>query len=195
MRRQLGKRTIDTVVVSIGILLSAPVMMLVTLVIASLSKGNPFFVQERIGLYEKPFRLLKLKTMFPLANSRGAYLTRIGYWLRMYSIDELPQLWNVLRGEMSLVGPRPLLTEYLPHYNEEQRLRHTVKPGITGWAQIHGRNCLRWEEKFAYDQHYVAHQSLRLDLHILWLTAGQLLRPRHVRPEGLREEEKFRGSI
>ena len=195
MRRQLGKRTTDTMVASIGILLSAPIMMLVTLVIASLSKGNPFFVQERIGLYEKPFRLLKLKTMFPLANSRRAYLTRIGYWLRMYSIDELPQLWNVLRGEMSLVGPRPLLTEYLPHYNEEQRLRHTVKPGITGWAQVHGRNRLRWEEKFTYDQHYVAHQSLRLDLRILWLTAGQLLRPRHVRPEGLREEEKFRGSI
>ena len=170
-------------------------MVLATLVIAGLSGENPFFMQERIGLHEKPFRLLKLKTMFSLASSRGAYLACIGYQLRKYSIDELPQLWNVLRGEMSLVGPRPLLTEYLPHYNEEQRLRHTVKPGITGWAQIHGRNRLRWEEKFAYDQYYVVHQSLRLDLHILWLTAGQLLRPRHVRPEGLGEEEKFRGSV
>ena len=145
--------------------------------------GSPvLFRQRRSGLHGGPFVMLKFRTMrdatgpdgLPLPDAER--LTGLGRFLRRTSLDELPELWNVLRGEMSLVGPRPLLMDYLAHYTSEQMRRHDVRPGITGWAQVNGRNALSWEEKFACDLWYVEHRSLRLDLRILWLTVRQVLR-------------------
>jgi lipopolysaccharide/colanic/teichoic acid biosynthesis glycosyltransferase len=122
-------------------------------------------------------------------------LTRLGVWLRSTSLDELPELWNVLRGEMSLVGPRPLLVEYVPLYDSEQARRHDVLPGITGWAQVHGRNALSWDEKFRLDVWYVDHQSIRLDLQIIWLTLGSVVRRRGISAPGEATARKFTGRV
>lgn len=156
-----------------------------------LSGGNPIFIQERIGLREMPFKVIKLKTLY---SPHDALLYKIGLFLRSYSLDELPQFINVLKGDMSIVGPRPLLTDYLPLYNETQRKRHAVKPGITGWAQINGRNSLSWEEKFTLDVWYVNNTTLLLDMKIIMHTLFQLLDTTHVKSEGLSEEEKFKGN-
>lgn len=170
------KRTLD-LAVSIGLLIFVlPLFGLVALVIL-MSMGSPiFFRQWRPGLHSQPFCLLKFRSMSNAHDDKGGMLpgqmrlTRPGRMLRSLSLDELPQLFNVLRGEMSLVGPRPLLMEYLELYTPEQRRRQEVKPGITGWAQVNGRNALTWEDKFALDVWYVDHQSIWLDLKILWLT-------------------------
>ena len=189
-----AKRFIDVVAATLGLLVCGPSLLTVCGMLAVVSGESPLFVQPRIGRYERPFRLYKLRTLrFTATGLRQRWLTRTGLLLRTYSIDELPQLWNVVRGDMSLVGPRPLLVEYLPYYSAEQRVRHTVRPGITGWAQVHGRNALPWPERFALDGWYAAHVSLTLDLKILRMTLQQILSPRHVRPEGLSEAEKFRG--
>ena len=123
-----------------------------------------------------------------------AFINQLGKWLRKYSLDELPQFFNVLRGEMSVVGPRPLLQEYLPHYNSHQRKRHETKPGITGWAQIHGRNTLDWRERFELDVWYVRNQSLWLDIQVILKTWQKIFHTSEVIPEGLTEEEKFKGN-
>ncbi len=175
------------------LIVCSPVLLLVGAILVLLSGESPIFAQQRVGKGERIFCLYKLHTLSFPNNRRQKLATRWGHWLRKYSLDELPQLWNVLRGDMSLVGPRPLLTEYLPYYNEEQRQRHWVKPGITGWAQINGRNALRWPEKFALDVWYVQNVSFGLDIRILVATLRPWLYPRHVRPEGLSDEEKFRG--
>ena len=147
--------------------------------------GRPvFFVQERPGLNGKPFKLVKFRTMREGTESDGERLTRLGKLLRATSLDELPELWNVLRGEMSLVGPRPLLMRYLPRYTPEQARRHEMRPGITGWAQVNGRNALSWEQKFVYDVWYVDHQSFWLDMKILWLTIWQVIARRGINAEG-----------
>lgn len=145
--------------------------------------GSPvLFRQERPGLAGKPFVMIKFRTMTDARGpdgtplSDGERITRFGHFLRATSIDELPELWNVLKGDMSLVGPRPLLMEYLPLYSPEQRRRHEVRPGVTGWAQVCGRNSLTWDEKFAADVWYVDNRSFGLDLRILWLTAKTVLR-------------------
>lgn len=186
-----GKRCIDMAIAMVGLTLFLPFILVSVSMLFLLSGGNPFFIQERIGLREMPFKVIKLKTLY---SPHDALLYKIGLFLRSYSLDELPQFINVLKGDMSIVGPRPLLAEYLPLYNEMQRKRHAVKPGITGWAQINGRNSLSWEEKFTLDIWYVNNTTLLLDMKIIMHTLFQLLDTTHVKSEGLSEEEKFKGS-
>jgi lipopolysaccharide/colanic/teichoic acid biosynthesis glycosyltransferase len=169
-----SKRALDVVGASLLLVGLAPVLGLVALCIW-LDDGRPLlFTQTRAGCQGDPFRIFKFRTLThePEDPTRpSAHTTRIGGLLRRWALDELPQLWNVLRGEMSLVGPRPLLMRYLPYYTEEEQLRHQVPPGITGWAQIHGRNKLDWDTRLACDVWYVRHRSLVLDARILWKTA------------------------
>ncbi len=163
--------------------------------------GSPaVFKQARTGYQEKEFRLYKFRSMNNARDESGVLLpdalrlTRFGKFLRKTSLDELPQLFNILKGNMSFVGPRPLLVEYLPLYNAEQRRRHLVKPGITGWAQVNGRNTLSWEEKFKLDCWYVDHTSFHLDLKIVWLTILKVLRPEGIHQPGQATMEKFKGD-
>lgn len=163
--------------------------------------GSPlFFTQQRPGLHERSFYLLKFRTMSHIYDENGKLLpdhlrlTHLGKFLRKYSLDELPQLLNVLKGDMSLVGPRPLLVEYLPLYTEEQKLRHHTKPGMTGWAQINGRNAISWEERFALDRWYVENQSLKLDMKILALTIYKVIKKDGITQINHATTEKFTGS-
>lgn len=180
------------------VLLTAPVwaaLLAVTALAVRMEMGCPvLFVQERPGLGGRPFRMLKFRTMRTGAGTDAERLTRLGRFLRSTSLDELPELVNVLEGDMALVGPRPLLMEYLPLYSKEQARRHEVRPGITGWAQVHGRNAVPWEEKFAYDVWYVDHQSLGLDLKILAMTVGQVFCRRGIHAEGEATMAPFRGN-
>lgn len=179
LRYRRGKRLLDIVLAVCGLIAASPVLLVVALLIR-VSMGSPvFFRQQRPGLHGKPFTMVKFRSMTvteegPLEldverafAARQARITRVGYWLRKTSLDEVPELWNVLRGDMSLVGPRPLLIEYLPHYTPEQMRRHEVRPGITGLAQLHGRHALDWERRFELDSWYVGHMSLRLDARIM----------------------------
>lgn len=184
------KRLLDYLVAVSGLVLFSP-LWLATAVFIAISAGRPvFFLQRRPGRFGKPFVLFKFKTMSQVRDAAGNLLpdadrlTRWGRTLRSLSLDEPPQLWNVLRGEMSLVGPRPLLMEYLERYTPEQARRHSVLPGITGWAQINGRNALSWEEKFRFDVWYVDHWSLALDLKILWLTLLRVVRREGISHDG-----------
>ena len=175
------KRLFDLLASAIGLLLlTVPLALLAWQVRRKL--GSPvLFTQVRPGLHGRPFRMVKFRTMTDERDASGALLpdaqrlTPFGRFLRASSLDELPELWNVLRGEMSLVGPRPLLMEYLPLYSPEQARRHEVRPGITGWAQVNGRNAISWADKFALDVWYVDHRSLWLDVRILWLTVRKVL--------------------
>ncbi|MCB9506394.1 MAG: sugar transferase [Myxococcales bacterium] len=194
------KRLIDVLVAALGIAALAPVLALLTLLEVVFHGWPPMFVQERPGLDERIFRMLKFRTM---SNARGPdgellpdeqRLTRFGQLLRSTSLDEIPELINVLRGDMSLVGPRPLLVKYLPLYNERQRLRHTVRPGITGWAAVNGRNSSTWEERFENDVWYVENWSLGLDLRILARTVGTVLRREGIAEDGSVTKPNFRGS-
>lgn len=164
--------------------------------------GSPvLFAQERPGLRGRPFRMFKFRTMRHAAGEHGellpddARLTRLGKALRASSLDELPEIWNVLRGEMSIVGPRPLLMEYLPLYSIEQARRHEVRPGITGWAQVNGRNAISWREKFSYDVWYVDNVSLALDLRIIFLTVLRVFSAHGINQPGSATMEKFKGEI
>lgn len=176
------KRTVDVAVAAAGLAILGPLLAAVSLAIWSVLGRPVFFKQRRPGLGGGPFTLIKFRTMRQprpgddLAATDAQRLTRLGRLLRRTSLDELPTLWNVLRGDMSLVGPRPLLVDYLDRYTPEQRRRHEVKPGVTGWAQIHGRNAISWEEKFRLDVWYVDHRSFRLDVHILVRTLLSVLR-------------------
>jgi len=194
------KRAIDITGAAVGLILLSPVM-LVAAVIVRMTMGDPvFFRQARPGKDAKPFTLLKFRTMNDQFDAAGMLapdaerLTRFGKWLRATSIDELPQLWNVLMGDLSLVGPRPLLMRYLPRYSEEQARRHEVKPGITGWAQVNGRNAITWEEKFKLDVWYVDHQNVFLDLRILAMTLSQSLRREGISSSGHVTMPEFMGS-
>ncbi len=179
------KRAIDIVIGGLGTLLSAPAIALLALAVRIESPGHPIYTQTRIGRGGEPFTIFKLRTMVSGAEFRGAGLainqgddriTRVGEFLRRYSLDELPNLWNVLRGEMSIVGPRPTIAVQVQQYTDRQRGRLAVKPGITGWAQVNGRASLPWPERIELDLWYVEHQSLWLDLRILARTAGMVLR-------------------
>ena len=194
------KRTIDLAVASLVLaMLALPLLLLACL--SRYKLGRPIlFHQTRPGLHGRPFDMIKFRTM---TDARGAdgeplpdrdRLTSFGYSLRATSLDELPELWNVLTGDMSLVGPRPLLMEYLPLYSPEQARRHEVQPGITGWAQVNGRNALTWEEKFRLDVWYVDHRSIWLDLKILWLTVREVLSRAGVNAAGEATMQKFTGG-
>ncbi len=181
MYQRFGKRLVDLVLVMPALMILAPVLVVLGLLVRWRLGSPVFFRQRRPGLRGRPFTLLKFRTMTEARDEEGQLLpdeqrlTRFGRFLRRTSLDELPELINVLKGDMSLVGPRPLLMEYLERYTVEQARRHEVKPGITGWAQVNGRNALSWEEKFEFDVWYVDHVSLWLDLKILAMTVWQVL--------------------
>jgi len=188
------KRMVDIVVVVAFAWVWVPVFAVVALMVV-IALGRPvFFVQERPGLGGRPFRLVKFRTMRLGEGTDQERMTRVGRVLRAASLDELPELWNVLKGEMSLVGPRPLLMRYLERYTAEQARRHEVRPGITGWAQVNGRNAITWEQKFAYDVWYVDHWSLWLDLKILWLTVWQVVSRKGISADGEATMGEFTGS-
>ena len=177
----MTKRLFDICISATGLLVLMPCLILIALALKIDSKGPVFFRQIRPGLHGQGFEMIKFRSMIDARGSDGALLpdagrlTPFGRWLRATSLDELPELWNVLCGDMSLVGPRPLLMEYLPLYSPEQARRHEVNPGITGWAQVNGRNAISWEDKFRLDVWYVDHRSFWLDLRVLWLTLQKLL--------------------
>lgn len=194
------KRLFDLAVSTLALLvLALPLLVLIWLVRRKL--GSPvFFRQVRPGLNGLPFEMVKFRTMTDARGPDGLLLpdavrlTPFGRFLRSTSLDELPELWNVLKGDMSLVGPRPLLMEYLPLYSPEQARRHAVRPGVTGWAQVNGRNAISWDEKFALDVWYVDHQSLWLDIKILWLTVKKVLVRDGISAAGEATMSKFTGS-
>ena len=188
------KRLFDILAVLVASPVWLPVLLLTALAVW-LVEGRPiFFVQERAGLGERPFRMVKFRTM-KLGDAPDAVrLTRFGRFLRATSLDEVPELVHVLSGKMSLVGPRPLPVAYLPRYTAEQRRRHAVRPGITGWAQVHGRNALEWEARFAHDVWYVDHRSLWLDIKILFLTIGAVFAARGISEKGEATMSTFTGK-
>ena len=196
----MWKRLFDLIASALLLLvLALPMAALALLVWIRL--GRPvLFCQQRPGRHGRPFRLCKFRTMLDRTDGAGEPLpdeeriTPFGQWLRRTSLDELPELWNVLKGEMSLVGPRPLLMEYLSLYTPEQARRHEVRPGITGWAQVNGRNALDWDERLRMDVWYVDHRSFLLDLRILWLTLFKVVSSEGVTQEGHVTVERFRGS-
>lgn len=197
---QFIKRALDVIGAIFLLVLIAPVIVTVALLVR-FNLGKPvLFRQQRPGLRAKPFTIYKFRTMTDVHDNQGNLLpdaerlTPLGRFLRSTSLDELPELFNVLKGEMSLVGPRPLLMEYLPYYTPEQARRHEVRPGITGWAQVNGRNDLSWGEKFELDLWYVDHCSLRLDLKILWLTLVKVVKREGVSAEGHVTMPKFTGE-
>jgi len=196
----LTKRFLDIFIVLLALLLLALPLFVLALFIRGKLGSPVLFRQHRPGLHGKPFEMVKLRTMTDGRGPDGQLLpddvrlTPFGRFLRSTSLDELPELWNVLKGDMSLVGPRPLLMEYLPLYLPEQARRHEVRPGITGWAQVNGRNALSWEEKFALDVWYVDNQSLWLDLKILFLTVNKVLARHGVNAEGEATMPKFAGK-
>jgi lipopolysaccharide/colanic/teichoic acid biosynthesis glycosyltransferase len=197
---QFVKRVVDVVVAGAGLALMAPVMAVVAAAIWVSDGGPALFRQKRPGYKGEPFVLVKFRTMREARGKDGRLLadgerlTTLGRWLRALSLDELPQLWNVLRGEMSLVGPRPLLMEYLERYSAEEMRRHEAKPGMTGWAQIHGRNATSWRERFALDLWYVEHWSLGLDARILLSTVSKVVTRRGVSSAGHPTMPEFLGS-
>ena len=200
MYKGIFKRVIDLIVAFVVLLILAPLIGLVTLLLYSQNKGKPFFFQERPGQFKKPFYIIKFKTMTDEKDAEGNLLpdnlriTKFGGWVRKLSIDELPQLINVLKGEMSLVGPRPLLFKYMPLYTAEQLRRHEVRPGITGWAQVNGRNSISWTQKFALDVEYVDKVSFLMDCKILLLTVKKVLIREGINQSAERPMQPFNGT-
>jgi len=200
MYRLFFKRFLDILVSIIVLVLTAPILLVVVGILAFQNKGAVFFFQERPGFNQKAFKIIKLKTMTDAKNSDGKLLpdnqriTKAGKIIRRLSVDELPQLLNVLKGDMSLIGPRPLLFKYIPLYSEEQLRRHDVRPGITGWAQVNGRNSISWTQKFDFDIYYVDHLSFVLDVKILWLTFIKVIRTEGVNQSTDRPMQPFNGK-
>ncbi len=200
MYRNILKPFFDFLVALFGLLFIAPIFIIVTLALAIANDGKPFFVQKRPGKNGKIFKIIKFKSMNDRRGVNGNLLsdaerlTRIGSFVRKTSLDEIPQLINLLKGDMSLIGPRPLLPEYLPLYNDFQKKRHSVKPGITGWAQVNGRNTLSWEKKFEYDVWYVKNQSFLLDLKIIIMTIKKVFKKEGIAQEGQVTAEVFKGN-
>lgn len=194
------KRLIDLSAAFFGLILLSPIIIVLILLIRRKLGSPVFFTQVRPGLHGKPFKMIKFRTMTDARDADGELLpdrirlTAFGRFLRSTSLDELPELWNVLKGDMSLVGPRPLLMEYLTRYNPEQSRRHEARPGITGWAQINGRNAISWEAKFKLDVWYVDNQSFWLDLKILLLTVKKVFVREGISAEGEATMPKFTGS-
>jgi lipopolysaccharide/colanic/teichoic acid biosynthesis glycosyltransferase len=181
------------------LMILSPIILFTAILLLLTNRGRVFFFQQRPGLNNKPFYIVKFKTMVDAFDIMGnplpdeERLTKIGKFVRSASLDELLQLVNVIKGDMSLIGPRPLLMRYLPKYSSEQARRHEVKPGITGWAQVNGRNAISWEQKFKYDVEYVDNQSLTLDLKILWLTFLSVIQRKGISSDGHATMEEFTG--
>lgn len=194
------KRIFDIILALIAMVVLSPVLLAVALIIRIRMGAPIFFCQVRPGLHGKPFKMIKFRTMLNSFDELGNPLpdemriTRFGEMLRSCSLDELPELWNVFKGDMSLVGPRPLLMEYLPLYSMDQIRRHDVRPGVTGWAQVNGRNAISWEEKFKLDVWYVDNRSFLLDLKILSLTAKKVFKREGISAEGHATVDKFEGN-
>lgn len=195
------KRIIDLLLAGIGFLIISPVFLLLWLLLAVANKGaGAFFTQSRPGLNEKIFKVIKFKTMTDEKDREGNLLpddkrlTKIGKFVRSTSLDEIPQLLNVIKGDMSLIGPRPLLVQYLPLYNEKQKRRHEIRPGITGWAQVNGRNAISWEEKFELDVWYVENVSLLVDMRILFLTIKKVFVREGISQKGQATMDFFKGN-
>lgn len=187
MYRDFFKRGIDFLIALVALVCISPVLAVVTIWLHFANKGaGAFFLQERPGLHGKIFKIIKYKTMTDERDAEGNLLpdkdrlTKVGKFVRSTSIDELPQLINVLKGDMALIGPRPLLPEYLPYYTERERLRHTVRPGISGWAQVNGRNHVLWEERFEYDAYYAEHLSFAMDIRIIIMTFKKVIQRKDI---------------
>jgi lipopolysaccharide/colanic/teichoic acid biosynthesis glycosyltransferase len=197
---QIIKLNFDKLFALVILLITFPFTLIIAILLLIANKGTPFFIQSRPGKNERIFKLIKFKTMTDKRDSSGILLsdelriTRIGNLVRKTSIDEIPQMINVLKGDMSLIGPRPLLVQYLPFYSTEQRKRHSVRPGITGWAQVNGRNNIDWEQKFILDIWYVNNQSFSLDIKILWLTILNVLKSKDINQEGHATMPFFKGT-
>lgn len=200
MYKNYIKRVIDFIVAFIGLVFISPILIVLILLLSIANKGKPFFFQERPGKDEKIFRVVKFKTMTDEKDENGNFLpdaerlTKVGNFIRKTSLDEIPQLINVVKGDMSLIGPRPLLVKYLPIYSEEQKKRHLVRPGITGWAQVNGRNNISWKKKFEYDVWYVENLSFSLDFKILLMTIKKVLKSSDISKEGHATTETFNGN-
>ena len=201
MYKSILKRFFDFIASLIGLLALSPFFLIVTIGLFFANQGKPFFFQKRPGKNGKIFSIIKFKTMNDKKNSKGVLLsdserlTQIGAFVRKTSLDEIPQLINVIKGEMSLIGPRPLLPEYLGLYNKFQQRRNEVKPGITGWAQVNGRNTISWEQKFEYDVWYVDHLNFLLDLKILLMTVKKVFISEGITQTGHVTSEEFKGNI
>ena len=201
MYKGFFKRFLDFLIALILLVIVLPLFLLLIVFLAIANQGKPFFFQRRPGKNEKVFSIVKFKTMNDKKDKSGNLLpdkdriTSVGNFVRKSSLDEIPQLINVLKGEMSLVGPRPLIIEYLPIYNKEQKRRHDVRPGITGWAQVNGRNSITWNQKFKYDVYYVDNLSLAMDVKILWLTAKKVFQRQDVNLSEDLTSEYFNGNI
>ncbi|MBC7381819.1 MAG: sugar transferase [Bacteroidia bacterium] len=200
MYLKIFKRLLDIIISIVGLLITSPVILFVAIANAVSLKGNPFFTQERPGKNEKSIRIIKFKSMNDARDENGKLLpdniriTPLGFFIRKTSIDELPQLLNVLIGNMSVVGPRPLLYKYIPLFNEHQKRRHLVKPGITGWAQVNGRNSISWSKKFNLDIYYVDNVSFILDVKIIWLTFLKVIKTEGVNQSENRPMQPFNGN-
>lgn len=200
MYKFLGKRLIDFFISLIGLVLLSPFFILVLVGLFIANSGKPFFFQQRPGLNGRIFKIIKFRTMNDRRDSEGNLLpdkdrlTAIGSFVRKTSLDEIPQLLNVIKGDMSLIGPRPLLVQYLPLYNDFQKRRHEVRPGITGWAQVNGRNAISWDQKFAYDVWYVDHISFALDVKIFFMTLKKVFVREGISQDGQATMEVFKGN-
>jgi lipopolysaccharide/colanic/teichoic acid biosynthesis glycosyltransferase len=198
--RRIGKRIFDLLIALPALILLSPLLAVLALLVRVKLGAPVFFRQQRPGLYGRAFRMVKFRTMTDARDAQGALLpdadrlTRFGKFLRAASLDELPELWNVVVGDMSLVGPRPLLMRYLDRYTPEQARRHEVRPGVTGWAQVNGRNAISWEQKFAYDVWYVDNLSFWLDLKILALTVRKIIVREGISQAGQATMEEFMGT-
>lgn len=200
MYKNFFKRILDVSVALLGFLLLSPVFLLVMIGLAVANDGKPFFFQKRPGKNAKIFSIIKFKTMNDKKDAEGNLLsdaermTPVGMFVRKTSLDEIPQLLNVIKGDMSLIGPRPLLVQYLPIYNKHQARRHEIKPGITGWAQVNGRNAISWKQKFDFDVWYVENVSFVVDLKIIFLTVKKVFLKEGISAEGMVTTESFKGN-
>ena len=200
MYKNYFKRLFDFTIALVGLICLSPIFIVVTIGLYFANQGKPFFFQARPGLNERIFKIIKFKTMNDKTDANGNLLpdadrlTPIGAFVRKTSLDEIPQLINVLKGDMSIIGPRPLLPQYLPLYNEEQKKRHHVRPGITGWAQVNGRNAISWKRKFELDVWYVEHVSLGTDLKVFFTTFKKVFKSEGISAEGQATTEAFNGN-
>ncbi|MGK4567215.1 sugar transferase [Flavobacterium sp. 3HN19-14] len=200
MYKQVFKRLFDFLIALVALIVLSPIFIIVTILLFVANQGKPFFFQLRPGKGEKIFKIVKFKTMNDRKDSDGNLLhdserlTAVGAFVRKTSLDEIPQLINVLKGDMSLIGPRPLLPQYLPLYSETQKKRHEMRPGITGWAQVNGRNAISWQQKFEYDVYYIEHVSVLLDLKIVFLTISKVFKSEGINAADSATTEAFKGN-